>query len=320
MVSVNYTVGHCSHGRLGVITPVQQQFLERVRLRTTDGVKARQMLVTLMADYWLDEGALAPSGVLVDLMGDFGVSETSSRTLLSRLAREGRTTVTRDGRKTFYCLSGEARVRLARGLGRIAAFDRAGGDADRWTCVAFSIPEGRRAVRQQLRKGLSWLGFAALYDGLWITPRDATEEAAELIDRLGVESASIFDGSIARIGNAYGNPTDAWDLVEIEDLYREFLAGAASLTTELEQGRFDASSSLVLRTELVNIWRSMPRLDPDLPTSLLPDGWPRSEAHATFVRLYDGLAPAAERRVKQALTTYAQDHLHHARAHMIGTH
>ena len=36
--------------------------------------------------------------------------------------------------------------------------------------VAFSIPEQNRAARDSLRKQLRWLGFAPLYDGLWVSP------------------------------------------------------------------------------------------------------------------------------------------------------
>ena len=46
-----------------------------------------------------------------------------------------------------------------------------------WSLVAFSIPEEHRAARDELRKALRWLGFAPLYDGLWVSPRDHAAEA-----------------------------------------------------------------------------------------------------------------------------------------------
>ena len=36
------------------------------------------------------------------------------------------------------------------------------------------------------------------------------------------------------------------------------------------------------QTLLVHEWRKFPFLDPDLPESMLPAGWPRSRAHAVF--------------------------------------
>ncbi|MFC9768424.1 PaaX family transcriptional regulator C-terminal domain-containing protein [Rhodococcus jostii] len=303
-----------------MVSPGQHHFLEHMRLRTAEGTRARQMLVTLMADYWLTEGALAPSGVLVDLMCDFGVSESGCRTLLSRLTKEGRLVVVKEGRRTFYCLSEQARVRLASGLRRIADFDQVRRESpDQWTCVGFSVPEQQRALRQQLRKGLSWLGFAPLYDGLWITPRPVARDATALIMKLGIDSASLFEGKIDGIGLGHGNPTDAWDLALIEGLYREFLDGAEPLLGGLDEVSLDPASALVLRTELVNVWRSFPRIDPDLPLDLLPEDWPRAEAQAVFVRLYDSLAPAAMRRVRDVLDRNAPDYGQHVSAHIIGT-
>jgi phenylacetic acid degradation operon negative regulatory protein len=36
------------------------------------------------------------------------------------------------------------------------------------------------------------------------------------------------------------------------------------------------------QTLLVHAWRKFPFLDPDLPTELLPAGWPRQRAHELF--------------------------------------
>lgn len=296
--------------------PDRNRFLEDLRARLTDGTRARQMLITLMADYWLAEGALAPSGVLVDLMGDFGVSVSGSRTLLSRLTREGRFVTVKDGRRTFYALSEQARTRLAGGLRRIADFgDPERGRAGRWTGVAFSVPEQQRAVRQQLRKGLSWLGFAPLYDGMWITPRPVGREAEALIGQLGIGHASVFEGRITGIGDCHGKPTDAWDIESIEQLYGEFLDGMGRLGDLAT----DPAEALVLRTELINVWRSFPRIDPDLPLELLPGDWPRFRAQAAFVRSYDALAPAAMRRVRGALEGVAPEYGQHVAAHVLGT-
>ncbi|MEV0106467.1 PaaX family transcriptional regulator C-terminal domain-containing protein [Nocardia sp. NPDC050799] len=300
-----------------MVSPVQDWFLEDMRARLTEGTRARQMLITLMADYWLAEGALAPSGVLVDLMGDFGVSVSGSRTLLSRLTKEGRLVAVKEGRRTFYRLSGQTRVRLAGGLRRIADFgDPHRGAAGRWTCIAFSVPEQQRAVRQQLRKGLSWLGFAPLYDGLWITPRPVARDAESLVVSLGVGHASVFEGSIDGIGGCHGKPTDAWDIEGIAELYGEFLTGTSGIEG---MGGADPAEALVLRTELVNVWRSFPRIDPDLPLDLLPPNWLRTQAQASFVRTYDALAPAAMRRVRGAVDRIAPDYGQHVAAHILGT-
>jgi phenylacetic acid degradation operon negative regulatory protein len=37
---------------------------------------------------------------------------------------------------------------------------------------------------------------------------------------------------------------------------------------------------------LVHEWRRFPFLDPDLPESILPAGWPRSRAHDVFAECH----------------------------------
>ena len=219
--------------------------LEAIRVQTSEGPRARQMLVTLMADYWLAEGALAPSGVLVELLEDFGVSEPGTRTLLSRLSKAGRLDAVREGRRTFYRLSDEARARLAGGLRQIAEFDQiASRGPDQWTCVAFSLPEERRGDRQKLRQGLSWMGFAPLFDGVWVSPRAAAAQASALVESLGVEAAAVFEGDIRGIGSVRGNPADAWDIPRLQSLYEQFIGAAEPGLERLEAGEFDGPSAL----------------------------------------------------------------------------
>ena len=49
----------------------------------------------------------------------------------------------------------------------------------------------------------------------------------------------------------------------------------------------------------------MPNLDPELPIALLPKDWPRDEARALFVDVYDGLGSLAEMRVRQILAEFS---------------
>ena len=291
--------------------------LEAIRLQTAEGPRARQMLVTLMADYWLGEGALAPSGALVDLMQAFGVAEPGTRTLLSRLTKAGRLAVVREGRRTFYRLSEQAHARLSSGLEQIAGFDRLPAHpSDHWTCVAFSLPEERRKDRQKLRQGLAWMGFAPLYDGLWVSPRAAADDVRALVESLGVEAASVFEGDIRGVGSLRGNPADAWDIPKLRGLYWQFLAASEPALARLEHG-FDPASALEVRTQLINVWRAYPLLDPGLPQAFLPADWPRGQAQARFLALYNGLAPLALARVRGAVAAHAPDYLGFVGAHLL---
>src|SRR5450756_2690082 len=61
-----------------------------------------------------------------------------------------------------------------------------------WSLVAFSIPEEHRAARDELRKALRWLGFAPLYDGLWVSPRDHADGVLARLRDLGISTATAF--------------------------------------------------------------------------------------------------------------------------------
>jgi hypothetical protein len=79
---------------------------------------------------------------------------------------------------------------LAEGRDRIMAFGTRSEPWDRrWTVAAFSVPEARRALRHVLRTRLLWLGFASLYDGMWVSPHDSVGPALEVLRDLKVERA-----------------------------------------------------------------------------------------------------------------------------------
>ncbi|OLT37679.1 hypothetical protein BJF79_29220 [Actinomadura sp. CNU-125] len=285
--------------------------LESLRCAVVEGPRGRQLLITLMADYWLAPDAVAPSGAVVELMNDMGVSASGTRTLLSRLTREGRLQSVKEGRRTFYALSQQALTRLSTGFDAIRRFgvDEAHDPDAPWLILMFSVPEEQRALRQQLRRGLSWMGFSPLYDGVWITPRPVEHQAVALCRKLGVESASIAAGSIEAIGRDHGRPTDAWDLPLAQGLYQAFARHLASPLERLSAGEMTADEALRLRTEIMNIWRGFPKFDPGLPERELPAGWPRAAARTAFAGLYDGAAKPAGDRVREVVARHSPAHL-----------
>ena len=72
---------------------------------------------------------------------------------------------------------------------------------------------------------------------------------------------------------------------------------------------------LIARTELMDTWRRLPSLDPELPSSLLPAGWPRGRCREIFMQVYDGLGPLAELRVRQIVATYSPEIAERAEHH-----
>jgi phenylacetic acid degradation operon negative regulatory protein len=77
-----------------------------------------------------------------------------------------------------------------------------------------------------------------------------------------------------------GTPTavaaTAWDLNEVRSQYEAFIEDFAAIRPSSAEAFFR------MQTLLVHAWRKFPFVDPDLPSELLPAGWPRRRAHELF--------------------------------------
>jgi phenylacetic acid degradation operon negative regulatory protein len=163
---------------------------------TTPGPVAQRpprLLLTLLGDYWWQRTEPLPSAAIVGLLAEFGVSDSAARAALSRLTRNGLLVTSRGGRRTFVRLSARAADVLDDGARRIFSFGSTPAPWDgMWSLVAFSIPEQHRSARDELRKALRWLGFAPLYDGLWVSPRDHASDVISRLKDLGISTATAF--------------------------------------------------------------------------------------------------------------------------------
>ena len=268
-----------------------------------------RLLLTLLGDYWWQRTEPLPSAAIVALLAEFGVSDSAARAALSRLTRNDLLVTSRSGRRTFVQLSGRAADILDDGARRIFSFGAPASAWDgMWSLVAFSIPEQHRAVRDELRKELRWLGFAPLYDGLWVAPRDHVEDVMTRLKDLGITTATAFRATA--IPSAHGEsdiPSRAWDLEGLRERYEQFTSFAGQLRDATAAGNVPPLDALVARTRVMDEWRAFPAMDPDLPAELLPDAWPRAGARDLFIDCYDLLGPLAARRVRQVIARYSPD-------------
>ncbi|HEY7260057.1 MAG TPA: PaaX family transcriptional regulator C-terminal domain-containing protein [Trebonia sp.] len=268
-----------------------------------------RLLLTLLGDYWWQRTEPLPSAAIVALLDEFGVSDSAARAALSRLTRNGLLVTSRTGRRTFVRLSTRAADVLDDGARRIFSFGAGGAPWDgMWSLVAFSIPEDHRAVRDELRKALRWLGFAPLYDGMWVAPRDHVSEVMARLKELGIGTATAFRATAVPSGAAASEiPGRAWDLDGLRQRYEEFIDFAGLLRDQTAAGEITPMDALVARTRVMNEWRAFPAMDPDLPDELLPPAWPRAAARELFIACYDLLGPLAARRVRQIIDHYSPD-------------
>ena len=107
---------------------------------------------------------------------------------------------------------------------------------DGWCIVHFGVPESMRAKRQQLRAHLGHLGFGNVGTALWIAPARMRDAAQRAVAELGLEAhTAVFVGDYHGTQDLTGLLYDSWDLAGIDQSYRDFVSGHATLVAAVEQ-------------------------------------------------------------------------------------
>jgi phenylacetic acid degradation operon negative regulatory protein len=302
--------------------PDDSELDEAVMPRSRAGAQPQHLLITLLGDYWIGRNQQLPSAGLVDLLAEFGISATSARAALGRLARRGLLQSSKSGRHTFYGLSPLASRVMTEGLARILSFGTEPTEPwdGTWLVVVFSVPEEQRDIRHALRSRLRWQGFAPLYDGVWVSPRSDSSAVKSIVSELGIEAATVLRSSAIYPSAGHpGHPLSAWDLDELREAYDSFTGKYSPILERVRLGQVTASEALVARTSVMDTWRQFPNLDPELPSDALPEGWPRQRSREIFGQVYDGLGPLAEMRVQQIFGRHESGIARSARHHTVAS-
>lgn len=291
-----------------------------VRLpRKQSGSSPQSLAVTLLADYALRTRAWLPSAAIVALLAEAGVNHAGARAAISRLARRGVLESRRQGRLSYYRLARTAVDNLRFGGRIIAAFAAHTVPWDGWwTLVAFSLPQEADATRRALRGQLRWRGYAPLYDALWVSPHPMDDACQTELLKLAQGAMTVFRARHVEIETvASRSPIEAWDVAAIARQYESFISRWGALVPRVESGSVTGTAAVRARTEVMDTYRRFPTLDPYLPVELMPEGWPRQEARAVFVAVYDGLAGPAEDHVRAVVDRHAPGSAPGVRAHTV---
>ena len=270
--------------------------------RAQAGPEPQLLLTSLLGDFWYWRDEHIPSSALVRLLEEFGITADGARAAMRRLASRGLLTTSRNGRTTAYGIPPRTSAVIVQRTHRLLTF---GATAPRWdgawTVVAFSVPEQERELRSALRTRLRVLRFAALYDGVWVSPHDNGAAVRALLDELGIARATVLRSTEVPGGALLGSPRSAFDPEPLVKEYRQFVERYEPLLAAAEAGRVGPADALRSRTELRVDWRHFPETDPDMPAELLPADFPRPRAQEVFVAIYDRLGPLAELRFREVL-------------------
>ncbi|MGW0664864.1 hypothetical protein [Streptodolium elevatio] len=253
--------------------------------RQVEAIRARghrpAVIVGLLSMYTAS-GEAVPSRGLVRAVQALGLSESSTRTALSRTQAEGKVVRERDGRRTSYLLAPATRAGSEAERDRMLA--TAAPAEQPLSLVAFSIPEAQRDLRHELRAQLSAAGFVSLFDGLWAATRDRAGHARKLLSDLGVESGCVFRAEVDA-------PEAAPFRIAGPEVarHRTRLAEFLELYGPLRGARLDAAQAYQVRSGLSRDWFALVDPHPALPPSLLAD-WPIDEVRDTVRELWAATA------------------------------
>ncbi len=224
---------------------------------------------------------------LLQMLEVLGVSERAVRSTVSRMRRKGWLKPERDGRHSLYTLTTRGRRIIEEGGQRIFEPRKLEWDGQ-WHQVVFSLPENKRNLRNDLRKRLTWLGFGRLAPGTWISPHNRLAEVEVVIDDLGAgQFVECFSGLRLLKGNDRELVERCWDMKGLSHLYMRFINRwgpeyEKSAEALAHGGELAPAQCFAQRFWVTHEYSPFPRLDPNLPPALLPEGWLGDKAAEIF--------------------------------------
>lgn len=257
-------------------------------------MQARSALFDVYGDHLRTRDNQAPVAALVRLLEAVGIAAPAVRTAISRMVLQGWLEPVALSGGPGYAATERAIRRLDDAAARIYRTADLTWDG-RWHLVLVD-PIRHRTDRARVRSGLSWMGYAELSDGTWVSPWPRPE-LDELLEREHVTASR----AVAVDFEPPSRPAEAWDLDALGAEYAEWLDDVRSALPVEGAGDDPDRADFASRFRLVHEWRMFLFRDPGLPDDLLPTTWPGREAAAHFTQEAARLKPGADRFVDRCL-------------------
>ena len=270
----------------------------------SDPPRSKSLVMTIFGDAIVPHGGAIWLGSLIELLAPFGVSDRLLRTSVFRLAQEGWLGAQRDGRRSAYAIMPAAQLRFARAYRRIYAPLPTHWDGS-WTLVIGAGGSVAAAERGALRKELLWEGYSVIAPGVFGHPSGDAEVLQEILVRNGVQG-KLYVCRATELPGLEQRPLremveEGWDLSEVVQGYRQFIARFEPLLELLKAGDIDGGQAFVIRSLLIHAYRRVQLHDPQLPVELMPEPWPGSAAYELARALYRLLHVGAEEHIMATL-------------------
>lgn len=240
--------------------------------------KAASFIVTIYGDVVEPRGGVLWMGNLIEVCGHFGISESLVRTAVSRLVSAGQLVGEREGRRSYYRLTKEARSEYLEAA-RVLFGPAPQTNGFRFL---FNLPEDKEKQAQDL-------GFVSIGQDGWIGPdRGMTEGTVS--DAVGFTARPEQNSPALHHFLA-----EKWDLKSYADQYEGFIGRFQPLGTSIDgELKLEGANALHLRLAMVHAFRAILLKDPRLPAEFLPDDWAGERAYQLFGKLYRFLSEAAD--------------------------
>jgi len=250
-------------------------------------LRTQFIILVLFGDVLAPRGGRVWTASLLKMLDVLGVSERAARSTLSRMRQKGWFKPEREGRHSLYTVTPRGRRILDEGGQRIFEPRKVEWDGQ-WHMVVYSLPESKRKLRNDLRKRLAWLGFGRLAPGTWISANNRQAEVETLLDDLDAcRYAQLFSGLELTHGDNRDIVAQCWDLKGLNQQYARFITRWEpeydKCTQTLVRGDgLSAAQCFAQRFWITHEYSPFPRLDPNLPATLLPEGWLGNQAAELF--------------------------------------
>ncbi|MFX1412000.1 MAG: PaaX family transcriptional regulator C-terminal domain-containing protein [Promethearchaeota archaeon] len=264
--------------------------------RSGTQVDPHTVVFSLYGQYVLSRGDEIWIGSLIRALAALDIKAGATRTIVSRMQREGYLQGRRVGRRSFYRLT-ELGLKQVRGGGD-RAFTPPGDEWDgQWIVITYTIPEEHRKHRDMLRSWLTWWAFGALAPGVWISPHPLSPEVEGKLQEMDVwQYLEVFRAEHLGPSDQRALVAHAWPQIPaLGDRYQAYVARYERVSHHLKTGTLDDKACFVARFQSLYEFIAITLEDPALPPSLLPKDWPRPIAQALFKELSHALSERAER-------------------------
>lgn len=246
----------------------------------TEPSRTWSLIVTLFGDSLSPRGRAVWLGTVIEVFGALGIAEGVVRTAMSRLTADRLLAREKIGRNTYYRLGDDA----------IGAFARATDQIYRRRPPAWNGHFDLLVIDPDVAKDVAddaqSAGWGRLADTILIAPADGRTSPVRDAIRTQLSGPVNDLRQIAR---------RAWPLADMALAYTRFISVFQPLREALADGvPFSPLEALVARTLLIHAWRRIVLRDPLLPSDLLAEDWPGTEARTLCAAIYAAILAPSE--------------------------